>query len=83
MSKYAPLAAYLRNQGGPAVKLTFGDIERLIQADLPPSARKHPRWWGDSAPTDSHTWAHQWMEAGWTTDQLNLEEGWVVFRRRE
>ena len=66
MSRYAPPAAYLRNQGGPAVKLTFGDIERLIQADLPPIPRANTLGGGAirPRPIPTHGLINGWRQAG-------------------
>ncbi len=83
MSKYAALADHLRSLSSLETRLSFADIEALIGGPLPESARKHRRWWGNSRTADSHTWAHLWLAAGWEQVQLDLEAGWVAFRRTE
>jgi hypothetical protein len=40
MGKYEPLARFLRKQQTHEVRLTFGEIERIVGVKLPPSARK-------------------------------------------
>ena len=49
MSKYAPLAAHLREVGQETVPMTFADIERIIGTNLPPSAFKHRPWWSQQS----------------------------------
>ena len=45
MGKYEPLAQFLRKQQTHEVRLTFSEIERIVGARLPPSARKQRAWW--------------------------------------
>ena len=58
---------------------TFDQIEKVIGAALPASARKHPAWWSN---TTSHSHAQAWMKAGWTTRKPNLADQTVVFERK-
>ena len=58
---------------------TFDQIEKVIGADLPPSARKHPAWWSN---TTSHSHAQAWVKAGWITRKVNLANQSVVFERK-
>ena len=61
--KYAPLAAYLREQP-PAVDrltLTVTDVEAIIGAPLPASARDRA-WWANTPQTAQ---ARAWRSAGW------------------
>ena len=43
MSKYDPLAAFLRLQHEDEPMMTFDQIEVVLGSDLPPAARA-PRW---------------------------------------
>lgn len=61
MSKYEPLADYLRSHVGEACSLTFTEIERIIGCSLPASARQYPAWWGNDG---THAQARAWMRAG-------------------
>lgn len=83
MGKYTPLTEYLRGSDGAEVSLSFREIERIIGAALPDSARKHQAWWANSRTADSHTWAHEWLAAGWLRGELDLAAETVVFRRLE
>lgn len=58
---------------------TFDQIEKVIGADLPPSARKHQAWWSN---TTSHSHAQAWVKAGWITRKVNLANQSVVFERK-
>ncbi|WP_201785246.1 HNH endonuclease [Pseudomonas sp. Leaf58] len=80
MSKYTPLADFLRSQTVNSVVLTFAQIDELV-GGLPPVARNHNAWWANSRTDDSHTWAHLWIEAGWERKSLDLTREVVVFER--
>lgn len=49
MSKYTPLADYLRNQITRRLSLTFRQIEGILGRPLPSSAYKHRPWWANEA----------------------------------
>lgn len=80
-SRYAPLADYLKQSQTDHLRLTFHEVEQILDAPLPEAAKKHPAWWANSRTEDSHTWAHLWLDAGWEKESLNLAEQWVTFRR--
>lgn len=79
--RYGALADWLQNQPGriDQVQLTFNQIEEIINADLPLSARKYRAWWANDSVGHSHSQA--WLEAGWRTTSINLSEGKVTFGR--
>lgn len=79
MSKYAPLRDFLQKQRTELVRLKFADIEKLIGASLPPSARKHRPWWSNNPSNSVITDA--WLGAGFRTEQVDMEKGTLVFRR--
>jgi hypothetical protein len=82
MSKYAPLADYLRASPGNELTLTFSQVEQIIGAKLPPSALKHEAWWQNSTPgVDSHVQAHAWMTTGWRKWRVDFAASYVVFSR--
>lgn len=80
ISKYAGLAGYLKFRGSftGVVKLSFPKIDGIIGDNLPMSAYKTEKWWSNT-PTNVH--ARAWLDAGWETEEVNLKEGYVVFRR--
>lgn len=81
MSKYLPLANYLRSLRCNEAELTFQQIESIIESSLPKSAKKHPAFWANSRTKDSHKWAHHWIEAGWQVKKLAIDEQKVIFTR--
>lgn len=78
MSKYEPLGTYLRAQGGGRIAMTFADVERVIGIKLPPSARRHRAWWSNNPINNVAT--KEWLEAGYVTEQVDVERETLVFR---
>ena len=78
MEKYRPLERYLSEQREESCLLTFSQIEGLIGAPLPASARRHPPWWGNDR---THAQARSWLRAGWTVERSRLDEEQVRFVR--
>lgn len=79
--KYRPLYEHLlrRHQEGYASwRASFEEIERIIGAALPPSARTQPLFWGNlRQPRRAST---AWWKAGWEASGLNMEAETVLFR---
>lgn len=76
-SKYEPLRRALdARPGEEPVFLTFDELDQLV-AGLPPSARVHPSWWGN---TFSHNRPHAlaWMVTGRRVVEVRMGEA-VVF----
>lgn len=78
-SKYQPLEKYLANKGFSQVPMTFSNIESIIEKNLPPSARKHRAWWSNNPSNSVITFA--WLNAGYKTAQVDLENENLVFIR--
>jgi len=76
-AKYYPLYEYLHrlSQDEP-VTFTFDQLEAIIGASLPPSARTSRAWWANSDTPQGRSW----QEAGWLVDAVAVDESWVVFR---
>ncbi len=75
--KYGPLARHLEKDGRDRIELTFSQIEQIIGAPLPDSARNYDAWWiWDS---ETHTQA-VWLDVGYQV-QLHREHEFVVFFR--
>lgn len=79
MSKYRPLASFLKTQGTQAVPLTFREMEKILGFKLPPSAYRHRPWWANEAA--GHVHAKAWLEAGYETAQVDMDGKKLVFRR--
>ena len=77
MSKYAALEAHLRESGQDTVSMTFADIERVIGADLPPSAFKYRPWWSNNPSNSVIT--HSWLEAGYKTANVDMANKTLAF----
>ena len=80
MSKYEPLNDFLYENHQKRLRLTFAEIEGILQRPLPESARVHAAWWANNPTGHSHCRA--WYEAGWRTENLDLAGQTVEFVRR-
>lgn len=78
MSKYDPLGEFLRAQSASEVRLSFADVERITQTKLPSSAR-YRAWWSNN-PTNS-VMTKVWLDAGFETEQVDMAERKLVFKR--
>jgi hypothetical protein len=79
MSKYSALGDYLKRQRRDVVPMTFGEIERITGLKLPASAHKHRPWWSNNP--DNSVMTKVWLEAGFTSEQVDLPARKLVFRR--
>lgn len=79
MSKYDPLRELLAQEPGESIRLSFDEIEEIISASLPESARRYPAWWANDATAGRQ--AHAWLSAGWKTAQVDLAGKRVTFMR--
>jgi len=80
-SRYAPLAIWLQSKSSSRdrVQLTFQDVEDIIGAELPRSAREHRAWWAND--TVGHSQSQQWLEAGWRVARIDMTGRKVTFAR--
>jgi hypothetical protein len=79
MGKYEPLTEFLRKQSENEIQLTFAQIERVIDAKLPPKAQKHRAWWSNSPANNMLTKA--WLQAGFRSERVDMEGRKLVFRK--
>lgn len=79
MSKYAPLTDALLKLPQSQVTLSFQQIESLIGARLPPSARKHRPWWSNNPGNNVMTRA--WLDAGRITEDVDIAAERVTFTK--
>lgn len=79
MSKYEPLGEFLGRLDAQHWRPTFHELERLLGAELPASARKRSAWWGNDAATGAH--AKTWTDAGWSVEKVDLPKQVVSFIR--
>lgn len=79
MSEHKPLTAYLTEQGQEIIPMTFQEIEKVSGRDLPPSAFKYPAWWSNNPRNNPLT--HDWLNAGYKTKNVNMENQKLVFQK--
>jgi len=79
MSKYEPLGEFLRKLRTNEIRMTFEQIERVIGEKLPPKAQLHRAWWSNNPSNNVMTKA--WLEAGFRSEQVDMEARKLVFRR--
>jgi hypothetical protein len=73
--KYTPLENYLRElpKSQMEVTLSFEQIERILNDQLPSSAYEDQRWW-EHEKEGNHVNARAWSNAGWKIERLNVNE---------
>ncbi len=78
--KYLPLSRLLLSRGPEisSMEMRFTEIETVLAAVLPKSARTRKQWWSNN-PDQAQ--AHAWMAVGWKTAALDLHHEKVVFVR--
>lgn len=79
MSKYADISVYLLQQDkSKPHTVHFSEIERIIGAKLPESARLYQAWWANQSGS-GHSQAMSWCSVGWNTKNVDLENQQVTF----
>ena len=79
MSKYADISVYLLQQDkSKPHTVHFSEIERVIGATLPESARLYQAW-GAHQSGSGHSQAMSWCCVGWNTKNVDLENQQVTF----
>jgi hypothetical protein len=81
MGKYEPLTEFLRKHRADRIEMTFEEIQKVIGGKLPRSAWFYRAWWSNNPSNSVMTAA--WREAGFRSEQVDMEEGTVVFCRTE
>ncbi len=76
--KYGPLGRHLAASDDGAVSLGFREIEEILGAPLPASARTYREWW---ANTERNPQARPWLAAGYRLDSVDFMASRAVFRR--
>lgn len=76
-TKYHPLFEHLLFSGQGRVSMTFAEIEEVLGAPLPPSARQREQWWGNSP--NGHSQARAWMRASYRATRVDLAGATVEF----
>lgn len=79
MSKYAKLTRCLGEKRDREWSPSFREIEEILGFALPPAARRHRAWWSNNDSNNVMTRA--WLDAGWRTEQVDMNRETLVFRR--
>ena len=79
MSKYEPLRRHLERISNNHVPMRFKEIEAILGFELPPSSRRHRAWWSNNPSNNVMT--NAWLDAGFETEAVDLEQGHLIFRR--
>jgi thiamine kinase-like enzyme len=79
MSKYEGLTNFLKRQSGEEIRMTFDEVSQHIEARLPKSAVLYRMWWSNN--TSNHVHAKAWVDAGFQTEQVDMNAKKLVFRR--
>lgn len=79
MSKYAPLAAHLKESERDSVAMTFKEVEATIGKPLPPSAYRHRSWWSNNPNNNTSTRA--WLDAGYKATEVDMKNRKLSFRK--
>ncbi len=82
-SKYAPLYRHLLAMTGARWRVSFAEIERILDFVLPVSARLYRPWWSNPKRNVGHSHALAWQAAGWKTRDVDLDSETLTFERVE
>lgn len=72
MQVYYPLMKYLDECGLQTVTLTYSEIEKIIDRELPVTAYKRTQWWANNKIR--HSQAAAWLDVGYKTCDIILAE---------
>lgn len=79
MSKYDPLGEFLRGLKVDEIVLTFAKIEKIVGFELPERSSSDYPWWSNNP--DNNVMTKVWLDAGWRTKNLRLQDREVTFYR--
>ena len=77
--KYRFLSDYLQQCNQMQIKLSYAEIENILNFKLPTSASTHRAFW---ANTTSHSIALSWLSVNYEVVKVNLEEQFVIFEKK-
>ena len=77
--KYATLSAFLSERSAPRIRMSFDQVAAAAKVKLPASAYRYPQWWQNDA--EHHVQAKAWIEAGYKTENVDLDAQSVEFVR--
>jgi hypothetical protein len=77
--KYGSLCAFLTARSESRISMSFAEVAAAAKVRLPASAFRYPQWWQNDA--ENHVQAKAWLEAGYKTENVNLDAQRVDFVR--
>ena len=80
-SRYLKLAQHLNEQKRGEIKLSFRQVEEIINYPLPPSAYRMKGWWTNTKYNAQAKYG--WLLAGYRTTSIDIENQMVTFKRVE
>ena len=80
MGKYEPITRYLLGVRADEVRVSFADLEAILGFSLPESARLYSAWWANESD-GRHSQCRSWIDVGWKTFALDLNNRFVYFRK--
>ena len=81
MSKYQTLNRFFMAQTTALLPMTFDEVQREAGFTLPASAGLHQAWWANDHT--GHVQARAWLDAGYETEQIDMDARKLVFKRVE
>ena len=81
--KYRNLYFHLLGQSGQEWRVTFTEIESILGAELPASARLHRPWWSNQKGGNGHSQSLAWTVAGWETAEVDIDSETLLLRRKD
>ena len=79
MSKYEPLPQFLKSRNTGSVRMKFAEVEKVLGFKLPKSAYEYEAWWSNNDVGHSH--ARAWLSVGWRTEDVDLAQRQITFKR--
>jgi hypothetical protein len=79
--KYDTLKAHLQKQTSAKVRMSFAEVANAAKVKLPASAYRYPSWWANDPA--HHAQARAWTEAGYRTENVDVQGQRVEFVRAE
>jgi hypothetical protein len=77
--KYATLRTFLSARSESRIAMSFAEVAAAAKVKLPASAFRYPQWWQNDA--EHHVQAKAWLEAGYKTENVDLDAQRVEFVR--
>ncbi len=77
---YGKLSDFLLSSDDRNLHLTFSTLEKVLDRNLPDSARTHKAWWANDK-SGSHSQANSWMNVGWEVEHVDINQQMITFLR--